>query len=145
MAVGKLKIGDKKLKVKEATISESFCKDGHPFWTIEVETEEKKFREYPDYPWKFRFYSEDMPVDAPGLDEIVGCEVKIEEDYDEYGEENITMYFFEHQETWGHKIKFVGKKGDKLRAKWTGRCEMAWDEKYGDDVPFELQVDFTVR
>ena len=127
MAVGKLKIGDKKLKIKSATISESFCKDGHPFWDIDVDAGD------------IRFYSEEMPVDAPGLDEIVGKTVEIEEEYDEYGEPNISVYFDEHQETWGHKIKFLARKGGKLWVKWTGVCE-----HFRDELPFEMKVDFTV-
>lgn len=49
-----------------------------------------------------------------------------------------TMYVFEHTSLEKNKIEFVERNGDSFRIKWTGKCSVVWDRKYGRNLDFNL-------
>lgn len=63
--------------------------------------------------------------------------------YNEEDEEAGTCYVVEHEEVTKGCIEIVDIIDNCMRIKWFGTANVFWDEKYGEDVPFQTQ--FTVK
>jgi len=137
-----LKIKDRAFKITLATISEKIENNGKKRWNLKIETEGEK---YNDIMWAPSITGENMLVSAPELESIVGKEVEIKEAYNQEGQEYmLIMYVFEHHDTRENKIKFLSKNGNKLLVDWTGKCDIFWNDEYGENVPFSVEAELEI-
>jgi hypothetical protein len=59
------------------------------------------------------------------------------------GEPNGGLYVFEHGDIPQATLRFLERNGRNLKVDWTGKCNVFWDERYGENIPFTVET--TVR
>ncbi len=143
MSINTLTIKDYLFTINSASISQSKDEQGNFRWDINIEAEGRKVD---GVLWSPKIYGENMKVDAPDLNNIVGKEIWIKEAYNYVSEEHLLkMYIFEHEDIWDSKIKFLARNGNKLLISWEGKCNIHWNDKYGENVPFKIETQMIIE
>ncbi len=71
--------------------------------------------------------------------ELIGRKFVWEGDTNELGEEAGFLCVGEHSPVNKGVIEILDVKRNSVMIRWTGSADVNWDEKYGDDVPFETE------
>jgi hypothetical protein len=127
-----LKIKDIKFEVCKAEIIVD--NDG---LTLNVETISKNIE---GEDWQPSLVGERLQVSLPLKNGNIDGEIRIPLAYDNLSDkQNITMYVFEHGDTYDNVLSFKNEDGQVI-LNWTGKCDVNWDDKYGDNLEFIVKV-----
>ncbi|MET3135566.1 hypothetical protein AAKU55_005878 [Oxalobacteraceae bacterium GrIS 1.11] len=128
---GTLTLGKRPFHIKRATI----FRRGQ-VWEVEVETE---CEEYDGERWEPRLYHQGLLVDAF---EDAGPQGKrtswISANDEGYPHpEAGYMYVFGHHDIRLCIVTFGIQAGRSIELKWSGQCDVFWDDEFSKDVPFD--------
>ena len=139
--MNQFRISDLEFDIDSASIRENLS-GGETRWDLTVETVEKLLFESR---WSPNIRGEDVVVDAPPFDQILGKTVCVPLAYDHDTDEYLfSIYVFEHDDVFESSITFLEQKDSKFLINWKGLCHVNWDDKYGRDLPFELKAWFEI-
>lgn len=71
------------------------------------------------------------------FDELKGKSFVWDSEYNSDGEEAGFLYVQEHEDVTKGTIEILDVKDGSMTIKWSGLANVFWDEKYGENVPFE--------
>jgi len=143
MSIGMLQILDLDFQIISANWQGHKNEDDEWVWTVFVDTEERDLGRL-DL-WKPSIRGDEAFLKGLEGPHLEGKKIYIPEAYDTARAEWLfTMYVFEHEDVFDHTLEFEKQLEDKINVAWSGKCNIAWDEKYGTDVPFKLEAEFTL-
>lgn len=129
--VGTLTLGVRPFHVKSAMI----FRRGH-LWEVEVETESE---EYDGERWEPRLYYQGLLVDAfedAGPHGRLTSWVSTSDEGYPHPEAGY-MYVFGHHGLRSCTVTFGIQAGRFIELKWSGKCDVFWDDEFSKDVPFD--------
>ncbi|WP_143451547.1 hypothetical protein [Janthinobacterium sp. 13] len=131
LTVGTLILGTRPFNVRRAVISRR-----EHLWEIEVETESEEFD---GERWEPRLYHQGLLASAF---ENVGLEGKrtswiATNDKGYPHPEGGYMCVLGHHDVRSCIVTFGNQSGGHLELKWSGKCDVFWNDEFSEDIPFD--------
>lgn len=107
-------------------------------WQLDVRMEEV---EVDDAPWEPSIYHHSLLLPVRRWMEIEGQTITWVTACDpETDEPNGGFYVWEHEDIPRAVLRFLTRNGTGFQLSWEGECNVFWDERFGENVPFRLQT-----
>jgi len=136
---GQLALRDRIFEVSSAEIS----KDSDGIWSINIET---KAKDYDGEDWAPQLYHQGLRLNAVRAADLAGQSTswRHSTDADYPHPEPGLIYVFGHHYVYNSELHFGSFQNGRLALAWVGLCEVFWDERFHDDVPFECRCELDV-
>ncbi|QCW24658.1 hypothetical protein [Lysobacter enzymogenes] len=143
-----IELKDLRIPVERAQLHGWLYEDagGEPRWSIEVSGRAQRFGDG-DFAQALspRFYDESLPLRIGDWRELEQqrCRFRWQDDEDQ-GDSLPTLYLCSHLSLPLSELSLGARDGRRFALRWTGLAEANWDEDYGREMPFriELQIPF---
>ena len=133
------KIADQIFEIKEAEFF-AHLGIGENGWAISWNLEfSAKERDIDGMPWQPKLSSHAFSNQLPDLYSLASSEIRLA-DLDEEDEPLFMFYLFEHEPVRNVMLKFGAWEGITIPIRFTGVADLYVDEKYGENVPFEISM-----
>jgi hypothetical protein len=129
--IGTLTLGTRLFYVKRATVS----RQGQ-IWAVEIETE---CEEYDSERWEPLLYHQGLLIDAfedAGPQGIRTSWASASDEGYPHPEAGY-MYVFGHHDIRSSIMTFGTQTGRTIELRWSGQCDVFWDDEFSKDVPFD--------
>ncbi|MGO1072342.1 hypothetical protein [Lysobacter sp. CA199] len=116
---------------------------GEICWMIEVAGAAKRFGEAPySQDLRPRFYDEVMPLRLNDWRQLEGSGYVFDlATDDDEGDSAPILYLCSHLSLPRSQIDFGARRGNRFALRWHGLAEANWDDDYGLDMPFRIELD----
>jgi hypothetical protein len=144
----KLLLKDREFELESGTLGASIS---DPYWSTKYDPKgdpslcwslefKAKGRVFDGERWKPKISCDILRFPIRRWFEIEGQEVSWDSPFEEKsGEPNGNFYVFEHADIAAATLHFVERDKLRFRVTWQGRCNVFWNDEYGEDVPFSLE------
>ncbi|MBO4701242.1 MAG: hypothetical protein J5625_01135 [Lachnospiraceae bacterium] len=109
------------------------------FIDIEAETDSKEL----DYELKnvHLYHNNGFQIGGKTLRNLKGKKYEWKKDTNRFGEEAGNLYVLEHEEVTSGVIEIIDVTKEKIAIKWTGFANVFWNDEFGENVPFETEIE----
>ena len=128
---GFIRLRTRQFKVSSATLSRGSKAN---LWSIEIETMKRVFDEEA---WEPRLYHQGLLLSAETPQQLSGLQTSSGQSASAIGvhPELCFLYVFGHEPVSQWTIKFGEYHEGTVPVAWSGRCDVSWDDEFGEDVP----------
>lgn len=145
----RLTIKDRTFTVQEATITGGIV---DPYWratygpeyaerlmwSIDIQCEGEV---YDGENWEPRLYHEQLQFNVGSWKELEGAAYSWNDPAGPNGEMEGGLYVFEHEPLTQGSLMIGRRSGSLFQLRWSGQCDIWWDEEYGGGLPFLLECE----
>lgn len=146
-AAGVIELKDLRIAVERAQLHGWLYEDasGEPCWSIDIVGAGHRFGDDTfAQTLSAHFYDESMPLRVGGWRELEHRQYRSRWQDDEGDDSLPTLYLCSHLGLPLSELSLGARDGHRFALRWSGLAEANWDEDYGRDMPFriELQIAF---